>query len=80
MPPARTPEPPLDQQERTTLQTYLGKRFKGKLEVRARPQKKDSAEVYLDGEFLAVISKDEEDGELAYHLTWTVLDLDLEEG
>lgn len=69
----------MDTQARATLQKFLGKRFKGKLEVRARPQKTDSAEVYLDGEFLAVISEDEEDGELAYHLTWTVLDLDLEE-
>ena len=70
----------MDPKERATLQTYLGKRFQGKLEVRARPQKKDSAEVYLDGEFLAVLSKDEEDGELAYHFAMTILDLDLEEG
>ncbi|MGE3142866.1 MAG: DUF3126 family protein [Hyphomonadaceae bacterium] len=70
----------MDPQERAALQAYLAKRFTGKLEVRARPQKKDSAEVYLDGEFLAVLSKDEEDGELAYHFAMTILDIDLEEG
>jgi hypothetical protein len=70
----------LDPQERAKLQTFLQKRLNGKVEVRARPQKKDSCELYVGGEFIAVISKDEEDGELAYHLTWTILDLDLEDG
>lgn len=69
----------MDPQERARLQAFLAKRFKGKLEVRARPQKTDSAEVYLDGEFIAVLSKDTEDGETAYHIAMTVLDFDLEE-
>lgn len=68
----------LDTAERVKLQEFLAAKFRGKLEVRARPQKKDSAEVYLDGEFVAVISEDKEDGELSYHLTWTILELDLE--
>jgi len=72
-------EPALDPQERAKLQAFLQKRLAGKVEVRARPQKKDSCELYVSGEFVAVISKDEEDGELAYHLTWTILDMDLEE-
>jgi hypothetical protein len=48
--------------------------------VRTRPRKNDSAEVYLNDEFLGVLSKDDEDGELCYHFAMTILDLDLEEG
>jgi hypothetical protein len=46
--------------------------------VRKRPQKNDSAEVYIGDEFIGVISKDEEDGELSYHFSMAILDIDLE--
>jgi hypothetical protein len=48
------------------------------LSVRKRPQKTDSCEVYLGDEFIGVISKDEEDGELSYHFSMAILDIDLE--
>ena len=35
------------------------------LSVRKRPQKSDSAEVYIGEEFVGVIFRDEEDGELS---------------
>ncbi len=47
--------------------------------VRKRPQKSDSCEVYVGDEFIGVISKDEEDGELSYHFSMAILDIDLEE-
>ena len=46
--------------------------------VRKRPQKDDSCEVYIGEEFIGVISKDEEDGELSYHFSMAILDIDLE--
>ncbi len=46
--------------------------------VRKRPQKNDSCEVYIGEEFIGVISKDEEDGELSYHFSMAILDIDLE--
>jgi Protein of unknown function (DUF3126) len=46
--------------------------------VRKRPQKNDSCEVYMGEEFIGVISKDEEDGELSYHFSMAILDIDLE--
>ena len=46
--------------------------------VRKRPQKDDSAEVYIGDEFIGVISKDEEEGELSYHFSMAILDIDLE--
>ena len=39
---------------------------------------KDSAEVYLHDEFIATIYKDEDDGEISYTLTMSILDIDLD--
>lgn len=61
------------------LETYLKTTFKGTaVEVRALPRKDDTAEVYLGGEFAGLISKDTDEGELSYHFTMTILDIDLE--
>jgi hypothetical protein len=46
--------------------------------VRKRPQKEDSCEVDIGDEFIGVISKDEEEGELSYHFSMAILDIDLE--
>ena len=48
------------------------------LVVKARPQKKDFAEVYLGDEFLGPIYRDEEDGELSFNFSMAILDIDLE--
>jgi Protein of unknown function (DUF3126) len=48
------------------------------IEVRRRPQKADSAEVYIGDEFIGVIFRDEEDGELSYNFNMAILDFDLE--
>lgn len=61
------------------LRAYLSKSLKGAdIEVRALPRGVDSAEVYLNGEFVGLLSKDTEEGELSYHFTMTILDIDLE--
>ncbi|WP_102959197.1 DUF3126 family protein [Mangrovicella endophytica] len=61
------------------LEAYLKSRFKAAyLQVRALPRKSDTAEVYIDDEFVGLIAKDTEEGELSYHLTMTILDIDLE--
>lgn len=61
------------------LDTYLKKVFETQsLQVRARPKKDDSCEVYKDDEFLAVIYKDEDEGELSYSLSMAILDIDLD--
>lgn len=46
--------------------------------VRKRPQKDDSAEVYLGEEFIGVLFRDDEDGELSYNFQMAILDIDLE--
>ncbi len=61
------------------LEAYLRKLFNRKgLEVRRRAKKDDSAEVYIDDEFIGVLFRDEEDGELTYQLQIAILDFDLE--
>jgi hypothetical protein len=65
--------------ELAKLTAYLRKTFNNpSLSVRARPQKKDSGEVYLGEDFLGVIFRDEEDGELSYNFSMAILEFDLE--
>ena len=48
------------------------------ISVKKRPQKDDSAEVYIGEEFVGVIFRDDEDGELSYNFNMAILDFDLE--
>lgn len=48
------------------------------LQVRARPKKDDSAELYKGDEFLGVIYRDEDEGELSYNFSMAILDIDLD--
>jgi len=62
------------------LQAYLRKTFKTpNLEVRARPKKNDSAEVFIGDEFIAVLFREEEEGEVSYQFQMAILDMDLEQ-
>jgi hypothetical protein len=64
--------------EMNRIQSYLRKTFNNEeMEVRARPKKKDSAEVYIGDEFIGVLYRDDEDGELSYQFQMAILELDL---
>lgn len=66
-------------EELRKLETYLKGLFKGSnIQVKPLPRKADSAEVYVDDEFVGLISKDTDEGELSYHVTMTILEMDLE--
>ena len=68
----------MDRQEIQKLQSFFRKRFKmPALEVRARPQKADSAEVYISDEFIGVVYRDDEEGDLSYNFTMAILAEDL---
>lgn len=70
----------LTKEEMAKVQRYLRKTFSApKLELRARARATDSAEVYLDGEFMALVTKDIEDGETCFQLNMSILDIDLDE-
>lgn len=69
----------MDRQEIQKLQSFFRKRFKmPSIEIRARPQKTDSAEVYVGDEFIGTIYRDDEEGDLSYTFTMAILDIDLE--
>lgn len=71
----------MNSQEALKIQTFLrGKLGNTGIFLRPRPDdvSEDSAEVTLDGEFLGVIFKDREDGEVCYHLQWTIIEEDLD--
>ncbi len=65
--------------ELARLQTYLRKTFgAASLEVKAQPKKDDMAEVFINGEFVAALYREVEDGETSYQLHMAILDMDLE--
>ena len=60
------------------LNAYFKRIFNDKIVIKARPQKDDSAEVYGDGEFLGIVFRDDEDGDLSYNFSMAILDVDLD--
>lgn len=59
------------------LDAYFKRIFNEKMVVKARPRKDDSAEVYLGDEFLGIVFRDDEDGDLSYNFSMAILDVDL---
>ncbi|RFC64835.1 MULTISPECIES: DUF3126 family protein [Mesorhizobium] len=58
------------------LEAYFKRVFQNPhLQVKARPRKDDSAEVYMGDEFLGLVYKDEEEGD--YNFSMAILDIDL---
>jgi hypothetical protein len=62
------------------LERYLKKVFRlPVIEVKQRPRKEDSAEVFVGDEFIGVIYRDDDEGETAYQFQMAILDYDLKE-
>lgn len=59
------------------LDAYFKRTLNPEMSVRARPRKNDSAEVYIGEEFLGVLFRDDEDGDLSYNFTMAILAEDL---
>jgi hypothetical protein len=69
----------VDAKEIQKLERFFKARFQTPgLSIRARPRKDDSAEVLIGDEFIGLIFKDEEEGELSYNFSMAILDIDLE--
>jgi len=69
----------LTREEIIKLERYLQRVFKlQSLQVKQRPRKDDSAEVYIGDEFIGVLFKDEDEGETSYQFQMAILDFDLE--
>jgi hypothetical protein len=62
------------------LENYLKKVFRlPELQVRQRPRKEDSAEVYVGEEFIGVLFRDDDEGETSYQFQMAILDYDLKD-
>ena len=60
------------------LQSYMREKFANpKLTLSERKEVKDSVEVTLGGEFIGVIYKDEDEGEISYDFNMAILEMDL---
>lgn len=62
------------------VEAYMRSKFElPSLQVRARPRKDDSAEVYIGEEFIGVIFRDDEDEDLSWNFQMAILEIDLED-
>ena len=68
----------MDTFEIKKISDYFNKQFNSKnFSLKIDKNNNDSAEVYYNDEFLGLIYKDDEDGEVAYQFHMTILDEDL---
>ncbi len=69
----------MDKTEIQRIEAYLRQKFQlPSIIVRQRlAQKDDPAEVNIGDEFIGVIFKDEEEGEVSYAFNMAILDIDL---
>lgn len=73
-----TKETTLENTEILRLQEYLRGLFKlSELSVRRREYKDDSADVYIGEEFIGVLYRDDEEGDLSYNFQMAILSIDL---
>lgn len=60
------------------LEKYLRNLFRlDTISVLERPNQADSLEVHVAGEFIGIIFKDEEDGDISYAFQMAILEMDL---
>ncbi|MCP5432505.1 MAG: DUF3126 family protein [Alphaproteobacteria bacterium] len=68
----------MNRSELSRVERYLRRTFKlDTLRIVERATKDDSAEVYVEDEFLGVVFRDEEDGEITYQFNMAILEIDL---
>ncbi len=65
--------------EMIQIQDYLRRTFGNPaIGVKPRAQASDSIEILLNGEFIGIVYKNEEDGETSYDFNMSILDIDLQ--
>ncbi|MEE2878312.1 MAG: DUF3126 family protein [Pseudomonadota bacterium] len=67
----------MEKEETLRLEAYLKEKLNPGIRLVSRSQTDDSVEVYLGAEFIAVIYKDVDEGEVAYQFQMTVLSEDI---
>jgi ribosome-associated translation inhibitor RaiA len=73
-------EQALTRSEIWRLEKYLRNLFRlDTITIVERPKQPDSVEMHINGEFVGVLFKDEEDGEISYAFNMAILEMDLPE-
>lgn len=68
----------MEESEMARVQRYLREKFgNDSIIVKERPQSDGSVEVYLGEEFIGIIYKDEEEGDISYDFNMSILEFDL---
>jgi hypothetical protein len=68
----------VDEKDIRKIEGHLRGTFaNARITLRPRPKQKDSAEVYIGEEFIGVIFRDDDEGEIAYQFQMAILDYDL---
>lgn len=69
----------MDPQEIAKLEKYLRWKFQlPNMEIKRRPQKDDSAEVFIGDEFIGLIFRDDDDDDLSWSFQMAILEFDLD--
>lgn len=62
------------------IDSFFKQKFNNKkIKIEGRSNKEDSAEVFIEDEFIGVVFEDNEDGETCFQFNMTILSEDLEE-
>ena len=70
--------PTIEAEEVAKIQQYMQTTFKNKgFALKMREKATASAEVLLDGEFIGVVYKDDEEGDISYNFSMAILSFDL---
>lgn len=70
----------MKREEIIRLEKYLRRTFKlDAIQVKQRPKKDDSCEVFIGDEFIGVLFRDDEDGDDSYQFQMAILGMDLED-
>ena len=68
----------MDDPELARVQKYLQNKFGNQnIRLRERMQSDGAVDVYLGEEFIGVIYKDEEEGDISYDFNMSILEIDL---
>lgn len=69
----------MEKTEGAQVQEYLRRKFDNqRIKVKVPEKPNAPVEVMIGDEFVGVIDKDEDEGELCYHFQMSILDIDLE--
>ena len=71
----------MTEEELVSVQKYMREKFgNDQIKLRDRTQADESVEVYIGEEFIGVIYRDEEDGEVSYDFNMAILAFDVQGG